>query len=239
MAGLVAVLAAIGVAAGLERAVLATASLDRSAEGLARSAAADSALYGILISANLAVPAPGTPRRAELAADFARMQAKFAAHPWVTLLHVVPGTLFMLLAPLQLVARIRNRWRAFHRWSGRLLLVMGVPVGLSALYFAWFARHAAAGEAPVITLFVAVFLLSGARAWRAIRRGDVASHREWMIRFLAGGLAISTVRLVAGPFSLLTSVDLRTAAVLAMSAGWLITLGVAEWWIRRRAVVAA
>ena len=35
---------------------------------------------------------------------------RYADHPWLTLIHIVPGFLFMVLGPLQFMPFIRNRW---------------------------------------------------------------------------------------------------------------------------------
>lgn len=39
------------------------------------------------------------------------LDANFARHPDLTLIHIIPGFLFMVLGPLQFVRRIRARWR--------------------------------------------------------------------------------------------------------------------------------
>ena len=50
------------------------------------------------------------------------MDAGFAQHPLLTIAHITPGLLFILLAPLQFIERIRQRWPGLHRWMGRFLL---------------------------------------------------------------------------------------------------------------------
>src|SRR5438105_5726506 len=37
------------------------------------------------------------------------VDGRFAAHPFLTLLHVLPGGIFLMLAPLQFSSRIRSR----------------------------------------------------------------------------------------------------------------------------------
>jgi uncharacterized membrane protein len=228
----VGVLAVLGALAGLARAVREIAGRSPSPAVAVRVTAADSLLLDVLTAgANLA---PGSPRRAMLEADARRFQATYTAHPAAILLHVVPGTLFMLLAPFQLVAGIRSRYTRWHRWSGRILLLSGALIGSSALFFAWLAPHAGWPETLIITIVGGLFLVSGAMAWAAIRRRDVARHREWMIRFLALGLAISTVRLVSSPIVLLLpTITFESGFVLALVLGWTITFACAEWWIRR------
>src|SRR5262245_21369075 len=48
---------------------------------------------------------------------------RYYAHPYLTLVHIVPGFLFMTLGPMQFTTTIRNRWLNFHRWCGRVYLV--------------------------------------------------------------------------------------------------------------------
>jgi len=54
-------------------------------------------------------------------------------YPILTLVHIVPGLLFMLLGPLQFSSTIRARHLRWHRWSGRVFVVCGVVIGISAL----------------------------------------------------------------------------------------------------------
>jgi len=84
-------------------------------------------------------------------------------------------------------------------------------------------------------VFGGLFLFAVYRGVRAIRRGQVARHREWMIRVFALAVAISTVRLVGAVLDVaLTPLGVRPPAVFALSVwtGWILTLGIAELWIR-------
>src|SRR6266567_2802854 len=56
-----------------------------------------------------------------------------AAHRALTLAHVLPGMLFMVLGPLQFVRRIRSSYPWLHRWTGRAFLIASLIVGCSAL----------------------------------------------------------------------------------------------------------
>jgi hypothetical protein len=121
-------------------------------------------------------------------------------------LHVLLGGVFLLVAPLQFSVWVRTRHVQFHRWSGRVLLR---------------------------AVFGSLFLIAICRAFLAIRRHQVARHREWMIRVFA--IAVSTVRVVAGVLDVaLTPTGFRAPDlfVLSLWTGWVITLGVAELWIR-------
>jgi uncharacterized membrane protein len=139
----------------------------------------------------------------------------------------------MLLMPLQFVRRIRERHIRVHRWSGRVILTLGVGIVISALYFGVLNPLVAGIEWPVIGLFLALFVFSLTRGWLAIRRGDRATHREWMIRAYAVVLGIATVRLVSFPLLALTTItDPGVMLITTFWTGWLLTVGAAELWIR-------
>src|SRR6266481_4320360 len=53
----------------------------------------------------LLAPAPATPGISQTASP----DAGFARHPVLTMVHIIPGLLFMLLGPLKFVQRLRSR----------------------------------------------------------------------------------------------------------------------------------
>ena len=61
------------------------------------------------------------------------MDAGFTQHRLLTMIHMAPGLLFMLLGPFQFMRGLRNRRPAMHRWMGRVFLVSGLIVGTTAL----------------------------------------------------------------------------------------------------------
>jgi uncharacterized membrane protein len=154
----------------------------------------------------------------------------------VARLHVLTGAAFMLFAPLQFVAPIRRRYSGLHRWSGRALLAFGCLAGLSSLYFGLLMPFAGPLEGVAIILAGGLFFLSLARAFLAIRSGDVARHREWMIRTFAVAIGISSVRVTGGILdAALTPAgfSVREVFLLSVWLGWMLTLAGAEIWIRR------
>jgi len=110
------------------------------------------------------------------------------------------------------------------------------------LFFGLLIPYAGAPEAFVIALFGGLFLLALVRAVRAIRRGDVARHREWMIRAYAVAIGIASTRVVGAALDIALSpagVGPRPLFVLAIAAGWAATVGAAELWIARTRRLAA
>src|SRR5262245_13876192 len=66
-------------------------------------------------------------------AQVAALDDSFARYSLLTLVHILPGLLFMILGPLQFVSTIRRRYPKWHRWSGRVYLVCSLVIGLTAL----------------------------------------------------------------------------------------------------------
>jgi uncharacterized membrane protein len=175
------------------------------------------------------------PFAAQRPAELALVDGKFATNRFLTLWHVLPGGIFLLFAPLQFSTCIRRRYIRFHRWSGRLLLPAVVASVLPGLYFGILIPYGGRSEAVAIAATGGLLLIAVCRGFLAIRSCQVARHREWMIRVFALAIAISTVRVVAVPLDLaLTPAGFRPPTVFALSVwtGWIITLSVAELWIR-------
>jgi uncharacterized membrane protein len=180
-------------------------------------------------------PAPSNPRLAQ----FAALDDLFARYPILTLVHIVPGLLFMILGPLQFNPTIRARHLRWHRLSGRVFVVCGLVVGISALAMS-FGMPAIGGvnQAAATTLFGTLFLFALCRAFWHIRRGEVARHREWMIRAFAMGLAVATIRPIIGMFfatSPFTGLTPREFFGIAFWIGFVMHLIAAETWIHATA----
>ena len=156
----------------------------------------------------------------------------FAQHSILTLMHVTLGGIFLTLAPIQFSSRIRGRYPQLHRWSGRMLLLVALVVSLSGLLLA--ALFPFGGPVAASAAFVAgaFFLVALIQAFIAIRRGEVARHREWMIRMFSIGLGIATVRIIGLVLFAITGARFQDLAGLSFWTGWVSTFVVAELWIR-------
>jgi uncharacterized membrane protein len=176
-------------------------------------------------------PAASNP----VAAQFGALDDLFAHYPVLTLIHIVPGLLFMLLGPLQFSSTIRARHLRWHRWSGRVFVACGFVIGISALIMS-FGMPAIGGvnQAAATTLFGLYFLLALSRAFWLIRRREVALHREWMIRAFSIGLAVATIRPIMGIFfatSRFSGLTPHEFFGIAFWIGFVLHLIAAETWI--------
>jgi hypothetical protein len=166
--------------------------------------------------------------------ELAVLNAVFAAKPGLTRSHVIAGIVLALAIPLQLSARIRQRFPGFHRWLGRFLMVVGVAVGISG-YAMVAAPVSGWVEVAAIMVFGTAFLGSLLTAWWHIRNGDVARHREWMLRALGIMLGIATTRPVMGMFFAtrrFTGLSPQQFFGMAFWIGFTSTALAAEWYVR-------
>src|SRR5712664_1785610 len=158
------------------------------------------AFIGIAVAArrSIVLLKPGAlSARNNPAAD---MDSSFADRRALTLTHILPAMLFMVLGPLQFVRRLRSKHPRIHRWCGRIFLTASAVVGVTGLTLAFGKTIGGVDEKAAITLFGSFFLIALAKAlWHALRR-EFIQHREWMIRGYAVGLAVATVRPIMGTF---------------------------------------
>jgi uncharacterized membrane protein len=171
----------------------------------------------------------------------AALDAGFARHLVLTLIHILPGALFLVLAPLQFVPVIRRNHLQIHRWMGRVLVVCGLIIGASALIMSYRMNIGGPNETAATTLFAIVFLICLLKAYVHIRRKEVARHRDWMIRAYGVGLGVATTRPIVGAFFAARRLTPHEFFGIAFWLGFTVTFLVAEAWVdytRQRQVAA-
>ena len=187
-----------------------------------------------------AIPlAAGTFRLTQLAggADITPANARFFAAPLPVVLHIVGAGVFAILGAFQFAPAFRRRWPGWHRVAGRLVVLCGLLVGLSALWMTLFYPWPAGDGA----LLYGLRLLFGSAmvgfivlGFTAIRRRDVRRHRAWMLRGYGIGLGAGTQVLTLAAGAVVAGPPSELSRALLMGAGWAINLAVAEWAIRKR-----
>ncbi len=123
------------------------------------------------------------------------LAASFRARPIAITLHTLFGPIALALGLVNLLPamRQRQRWGA-HRLTGRVYLASALAVGAAGLYL---AGHAAGGPGARMgfALLAVGTLTTGVQGYRRIRRGQVTSHREWMLRSYALIFGAVTLRI--------------------------------------------
>jgi hypothetical protein len=171
----------------------------------------------------LAAPTQGGPPQ------MVGLDQVFASHTGLTLAHIVPAILFVLLAPFVVFSRFARLG-----WPERILFPLGAVVGLTAYGM---AAYAVGGwtERSGIYLFDTLFLYSLARAFAHRQRGEPELKRRWLLRSIAILLGIGTARPIMGIFfatSQLTHLTPSQFFGIAMWGGFSVNLLVFELWIR-------
>jgi len=161
---------------------------------------------------------------------------QFADYPLVANSHGIFGAVYLLLAPLQFSKGLRNKYLNFHRWAGRLLLILGLIIGTSALFIGIIIPYSGFSEQLIIGFFGSLFLVSLIISYKSIRAKKIQLHREWMIRALAIGLSIATMRLIFVPVLILAELNRQQTeawSIISFTIAFVIHCSVAEFWIRR------
>lgn len=153
----------------------------------------------------------------------------FASHAVLTLAHIVPALLFVLVAPFAVFESFGSL-----RWPERILFPLGAIVGVTAYAM---TAYSIGGwiERVAIYLFDTLFLYSLARAFVYRQRGETILKRRWLLRSIAILLGVATARPVMGVFfatSRLTHLAPSQFFGIAMWIGFSVNLLIFEFWIR-------
>ncbi|MGZ5399011.1 MAG: DUF2306 domain-containing protein [Nocardioides sp.] len=180
----------------------------------------------------------GSLRLVELSGGAEAMpsDARYTTSPLPVVTHIVCACVFAIAGAFQFAPSIRRRHPGWHRRAGRVLVIAGLGVALSALWLnQFFPRAEASREVlyPLRLAFGVAMVIAITLGFAAIRRRDIVRHRAWMIRSYAIGLVAGTQVFTLGiGAAILGPGELRTA--LLMTAAWAINLTVAERAIRKR-----
>ena len=178
----------------------------------------------------------GALRLVELSGGTAALpsDARYDATPLPVVLHIVCAAVFAIAGALQFAPALRRH--GWHRRAGRVLVVAGLGVALSALWLnQWFPREGATRELlyPLRLVFGTAMVVTLVLGFLAARRRDIARHRAWMTRSYAIGLVAGTQVFTLGIGGAILGAGHLTTALL-LAAAWGINLAVAERVIRTR-----
>ena len=164
------------------------------------------------------------PRSA--APQVASLDQAFSSHTALTLSHIIPALLFVLIAPVIV-------FRPKQDWPQRVFFPLGIIVALTAYAM---SAYSIGGwtERTAVFLFDSLFLFSLVRAWVYRRHTDSALSRRWQLRSIAILLGIATTRPVMGVFfatARLTHLVPQQFFGIAFWIGFSINVLIFELWI--------
>ena len=120
-----------------------------------------------------------------------------------------------------------------HRWLGRFYLLEVALGSLAGLVMATVSEeglptHLGFGALAVLWFF------TGLQAYRMVLRGNIAAHRQWMIRNFALTLAAVTLRNYMPLMLFVLHWPFRPTYITVSWLCWVPNLLIAEWLIRRQ-----
>ncbi len=161
------------------------------------------------------------------------MDATFSSHAVLTLMHIIPAAIFVVLAAAVLLRRSPGEWLE------RLFFPFGVITGVTAYAMSVYAIGGWV-ERSAVLVFDTWFLVSLGRAYWFRLRAEPVRKRAWMTRAVGILLGIATTRPVMGVFfatSARTHLGPHQFFGIAFWIGFSINVVVIELWLhsRRRA----
>jgi hypothetical protein len=164
------------------------------------------------------------------APQMAALDEWFASHAALTLAHILPALLFVLVAPFFVFRKSEE-----NGWPDYVLLLLGVVVGITAYAMSVYSVGGWV-ERSAVLLFNTLFLYSLIRAYLYLQRGDLSLKSRWLLRAIAILLGIAVTRPVMGIFfatSPLTHLRPNHFFGIAFWIGFSTSTAVGEFWLRR------
>lgn len=158
---------------------------------------------------------------------------RYARHPVVAYLHIIPGVLYIVVAPFQVSKRIRRSNIGRHRRLGRVAATAGLLSALVGVIFGVLFPWGGTAETTASLLFGVYMTYALIEGVRAARRHDQHRHRRWMLRAFAVALGVATIRVVLGLGEAFNILVFDDAFGLAFWIGFLINAIAVELWLRR------
>jgi len=188
-------------------------------------------LLWLLIATSLAIAFYAFAFQLELAGN-PEFHLRFAEAQPFAAFHVLGSGLALGIGGFQFLPWLRARHLSLHRWLGRTYLLAVLLGGIGGMVMAGQADGGLAGRFG-FSLLAVVWLVSGWQAYAAVRRGDLAAHRVWMIRNFALTFAAVTLRVYLG-ISGAAGIPFAEFYPVVAWLAWVPNLLIAEWLIVAR-----
>lgn len=147
-------------------------------------------------------------------------------------IHMLVGSIAMIIIPFQLWAGFRKKYPVVHRWAGRVALVAILFSGYASIRLAFNMDIPAWGQAGFIVGAV-VWIGSALYAtWAAMQR-NFAVHRRWMVIVAAMTFGAIMIRLEF-PIWRYFLKDFELAYAYVAWSSWVLNVIAVELWRVRR-----
>lgn len=146
--------------------------------------------------------------------------------------HIVSGMLCIASGPFQFLPGFRRNYPAFHKTLGKVyvaaILLVSAPTGLYMAFFAEGGFWSAAGFFVLSLLWWATTF----KAYQAIRKGNVDTHRQFMAYSFALTFSAVTLRIWVPLLSNFLYVDHHFTVVVTAWINWIPNLLLAHLFVK-------
>jgi uncharacterized membrane protein len=150
--------------------------------------------------------------------------------------HVLLAIVMIIGGSLQLIPSIRTKYPRFHRYNGRIFVLLACTISLAGIYLILARGSVGSTLTQGLTIFGGcVVILSSILAVRAVKKRNISLHKIWVIRLYLAANGVLFFRLMIFAWLLMfgtLGVDFTTftgPTVLAVSiCSYVIPLLIAE-----------
>jgi len=96
--------------------------------------------------------------------------------------HVIGAIIWWNMYFIQLVPWVRRRYRGFHRWLGRILMVTALIQAITGVSLASMSKSPIIKSVSIVLGISVVY--STYHAWNAAIAKDIAKHKHWVMRLV-------------------------------------------------------
>jgi uncharacterized membrane protein len=143
------------------------------------------------------------------------------------MLHITSGMLALLIGPFQFSTRVRQRYLALHRLSGRVYVIAVLFGCVGAFRLATVTDGGKAWGFGLDCLAFA-WATTTLMAYYAIRRKQISIHKEWMIRSYVVTFAFVTFRLLNDYPPMMNWLPASDRPITYVWASWALPLVITE-----------
>jgi uncharacterized membrane protein YozB (DUF420 family) len=121
-------------------------------------------------------------------------------------LHILMAAILTFGGLAQILPAVRNRFRLFHRWNGRIFAVAALLASIGGLWLVWVRGSIIELSSSIGTsLNGVIIIICVVMAWRCARQRQFAAHERWAMRAFLTVSGVWFLRVGIMAFSLLTS----------------------------------
>lgn len=153
----------------------------------------------------------------------------FHYHPWIYVLyiHIIFGTLSLVLGPFQFSTKLRTNKPHLHRNIGKTYLFSILVASMMGLYLAFYGSGGIVSIIGFYSLDIAWFT-TAFTGFIKIKKKQVERHRAWMFRSYAVTLTFVSFRIWA-IFAVLISNQRGVLYGITIIFSWVLNLFISEW----------